>query len=71
MGRSRYRITNPVLPHFITLTVLHLIPVFTRPETVNILLDSLKFLSKESLKIFSYVLLENHCHLVGKQHECC
>ena len=64
MGRSRYKITNPELPHFITLTVLHWIPVFTRPETVNILLESLKFLAKDGLKVYAYVILENHCHFV-------
>ena len=64
MGRSRYKITNPELPHFITLTVLHWIPVFTRPETVNILLESLKFLAKDGLKVYAYIILENHCHFV-------
>jgi REP element-mobilizing transposase RayT len=64
MGRSRYKIIHPEQPHFITLTVLHWIPVFTRPETVNILLDSLKHLSQEGLKVYAYVILENHCHLV-------
>ncbi len=64
MGRSRYKITNPELPHFITLTILHWIPVFTRQETVNILLESLKFLAKDGLKVYAYVVLENHCHFV-------
>jgi len=64
MGRSRYKIIHPEQPHFITLTVLHWIPVFTRPETANILLDSLKHLSQEGLKVYAYVILENHCHLV-------
>ena len=64
MGRSRYKITNPQAPHFITLTVLHWIPVFTRPETVNILLESLKFLSAEGLKVYAYVILENHAHFI-------
>ena len=64
MGRSRYKITDPQQAHFVTLTVLHWIPVFTRPETVNILLDSLRFLSKEGLKVYAWVILENHCHFV-------
>ncbi len=64
MGRSRYKITVPEAPHFITLTVLQWIPVFTRPETVNILLESLKFLSKDGLKVYAYVVLENHCHFI-------
>lgn len=64
MGRSRYKITEPQLPHFVTLTVLHWIPVFTRPGTVNILLDSLRFLSRDGLRIYAWVVLENHCHFV-------
>ncbi|MCF6251542.1 MAG: transposase [Methylococcaceae bacterium] len=64
MGRSRYNIIHPEQPHFVTLTVLHWIPVFTRPETVKILLESLKFLSKDGLKVYAYVILENHCHFV-------
>ena len=28
MGRSRYRFVNPDQPHFMTLTVLHWMPVF-------------------------------------------
>lgn len=64
MGRSRYKITEPQQPHFITLTVLHWIPVFTRPDTVNILLDCLRFLNKDGLKVYAWVVLENHCHFV-------
>ena len=64
MGRSRYKITQPQQPHFITLTVLHWIPVFTRPDTVNILLDSLRFLMRDGLKVYAWVVLENHCHFV-------
>lgn len=64
MGRSRYKITQEETPHFITLTVLHWIPVFTRPETVDILFNSLRFLMKEELKIYAYVILENHLHLL-------
>ena len=64
MGRSRYKITNPQAPHFITLAVLHWIPVFTRPETVNILPESQKFLSAEGLKVYAYVIPENHAHFI-------
>ncbi len=64
MGRSRYTITQPEQPHFITVTVLHWIPAFTRPDTVEILLDSLRHLMKEGLKVYAYVILENHMHLV-------
>ena len=64
MGRSRYKITQPDAPHFITLTVLHWMPVFTRPATVEILLDSLRFLMRDGLQVYAYVILENHLHLI-------
>ena len=64
MGRSRYKIIHPEQPHFLTLTVLHWLPVFSRPEAVHLLLESLRFLAKEGLKVYAYVVLENHCHFV-------
>ncbi len=64
MGRSRYTIILPDQPHFITCTVLNWLPVFTRSDTVQIVLDSLAFLQGEGLKIYGWVILENHLHLV-------
>ncbi|PKG40274.1 REP-associated tyrosine transposase [Psychromonas sp. Urea-02u-13] len=64
MGRSRYKIIQQDAPHFVTLTVLHWIPVFTRPQTVDIILNSLRFLMAEGLNVHAYVILENHLHLV-------
>ncbi len=64
MGRSRYKITHPEQAHFVTLTVLHWIPVFTRPATVNVLLDCLNHLSDDGLKVYAWVMLENHGHFV-------
>jgi len=64
MGRSRYKIVDPKLPHFVTCTVLHWIPVFTRPATVKIILDSLRHLMEDGLKVYAYVILENHLHLL-------
>lgn len=64
MGRSCYSITNQELSHFITSTVLHWIPIFTRPATVDILFDSLRFLIADGLKVYAYVILENHLHMI-------
>ncbi len=64
MGRSRYKIIDPKLPHFVTCTVLHWIPVFTRPATVAIVLDSLRFLQNEGFKRYAYVIRENHLQMV-------
>ena len=65
MGRSRYKIFEPTYPHFVTCTILHWIPLFTRQESVQIVLDCLEFLQKNhNLKLYAYVILENHLHLV-------
>ncbi|VAW52375.1 Transposase and inactivated derivatives [hydrothermal vent metagenome] len=69
MGRSRYKITDVTQPHFITCTVLHWIPVFTRPETVEIVLDSLRYLQRGGLNVYAYVILENHLHFIAQSNQ--
>ena len=66
MGRSRYKFIEADVPHFMTCTVLYWIPVFTRPQTVEIILDALRFLARNGLKIYAYVILENHLHLIAQ-----
>jgi REP element-mobilizing transposase RayT len=67
MGRSRYKIYEPSHPHFITCTVLNWIPIFTRKESVEILLESFKHLQKtDNLKLYAYVILENHIHILAQ-----
>lgn len=69
MGRSRYKVYNEKYPHFLTCTILHWIPIFTREEMVNILLNSFRYLQKsDNLKIYSYVILENHLHLIASSN---
>jgi REP element-mobilizing transposase RayT len=63
--RSRYKIYEPGQIYFITSTIVQWIPVFTRKAYIDILLDSLKFCrSNKGLKIFAYVILDNHLHLL-------
>jgi len=65
MGRSRYKVYEPTYPHFVTCTILHWIPIFTRVETTDIIFESLKYLQQaDNLKLYAYVILENHLHLV-------
>jgi putative transposase len=66
MGRSRYHFIYPDQPHFMTLTVQGWLPIFTRPETVDILLESFLFLINERLRIQAWVILENHLHLIAQ-----
>jgi len=66
MTRTRYRVGENNCPHFLTCTVVGWMPVFTRPETVDIIYDSWRFLQENGrLVIYGYVILENHLHLIG------
>ena len=65
MGRSRYKIYESTHPHFVTCTILHWIPIFTRKETTQIVLDSLNYLKEsDNMKLYAYVILENHLHMI-------
>jgi REP element-mobilizing transposase RayT len=67
MGRNRYRILDPAAPHFLTCTVLQWLPLFAQPANAQILLDALFYLQREGgLTLYGYVILENHCHLLGR-----
>jgi putative transposase len=66
MGRSRYHFVESDVPHFMTLTVLNWLPVFTRPESVQILFNSFDYLREDGFKIYAYVILENHLHLIAQ-----
>jgi putative transposase len=66
MGRSRFKFGESPFPHFLTCTVVGWLPVFTRPETVQILLDSWQFLQDQGrLTLPGYVVLENHVHFIA------
>src|SRR5881409_3360634 len=66
MGRSRYKFGDDPYPSFLTCTVVAWLPVFTRSETVQIVLDSWRFLQdRQRLVLLGYVILENHLHLVA------
>ena len=66
MGRSRYKFGESGFPHFVTCTVVGWLPVFTRRETVQVLLDSWQFLQDQNrLVLLGYVVLENHIHFIA------
>jgi putative transposase len=65
MGRSRYRISDDKAPHFLTCTIVNWLPLFTRPETVAIILDALRYRQEHNgWLIYGYVILENHLHMI-------
>src|SRR4051812_43738967 len=66
MTRTRYRVAVPDQIHFLTCTVAGWLPVFTRPTTVQMILDSWRFLQeRQRLTVYGYVILENHLHLIA------
>jgi putative transposase len=70
MGRSRFRFGESQFPHFLTCTVVGWLPVFTRPETVQILFDSWQFLQdQDRLTLLGYVVLENHIHFIASAED--
>ncbi len=65
MARDRYKVKLDQQPHFVTCTIVNWLPVFTRPQTVDIVLDSLRHLqSNDALTIFGFVIMENHTHFI-------
>lgn len=58
--------------YFITITVVDWIDIFTRPKYKHIILDSLAYCQrKKGLKIYAWVLMSNHLHMlvsVGQGH---
>jgi putative transposase len=66
MGRSRYQFGEAAFPHFVTCTVVGWLPVFTRPQTVQIMLDSWQFLQdQDRIVLLGNVVLENHVHFIA------
>jgi len=55
MDRSRYTIYENQAPHFLTCTVNNWIPIFTRPATVQVILDALAYRQEQRcLKIYAF-----------------
>ncbi|WP_242021811.1 transposase [Microcoleus sp. FACHB-831] len=65
MGRSRYHVLGNQ-PHFLTCTSVNWIPLFSKVELAQIILDSLSFLQRQQrLELYAYVIMENHIHLLA------
>ena len=66
MGRSRYTITEPDKPHFLTCTLMEWLPLFIRPYIVDHLLNCWRHQqTHQNLQLYGYVILENHLHFVA------
>jgi putative transposase len=70
MSRDKYRFSEPNQPHFLTCTIVQWLAIFTRPETVEIVLDSWRFLQDAGrMTLYGFVILENHLHLLASAQD--
>jgi REP element-mobilizing transposase RayT len=64
--RDRYKITQKDGIHFLTSTIVEFLPVFTSSVYFQIIIESFKHCQRQKgLKIFGYVIMDNHFHLVA------
>ena len=64
--RSRYQIINNSGVYFITSTIIEWIPVFTKREYFDIIVQSLSYCRQnKGLKLFAYVVMDNHVHFIA------
>ncbi len=64
--RSRYKIVENNSIYFMTSTIIEWIPVFTKKKYFDIIVQSLSYCrQKKSLKLFAYVVLDNHIHFIA------
>ena len=65
--RTRYKIVENDQIYFITSTVIEWLPIFTRKAFFNVLLESINYSrTQKGVKIYAYVILDNHLHLIGE-----
>ena len=69
---TKYRFSDNEIPHFVTLTLVEWIDLFSRERYKEIIIENLNYCIKnKGLKVYAYVIMPNHIHMiiksVGKQ----
>lgn len=65
MSGDRYFIYNQNDIHFITMTVVEWIDLFTRKELAMVVVDSLNYCIRyKNLEVFAWCIMSNHVHLI-------
>ena len=66
MTRTRYTTDPDINAYFVTSTIVDWIPLFSRPELAEIVIESLNFLhNKQRMRIHAYVIMQEHLHLIS------
>ena len=64
---TNYRITDDTKPHFLTLTLVEWVDLFTREKYKQTIIESLKYcIEEKGLVLNAYVIMSNHLHLIAK-----
>jgi REP element-mobilizing transposase RayT len=62
-----YKTKDPNAIYFLTFQVVFWLDIFTRQEYRDIIIDSLKFCREQKhLKVYTFVIMSNHVHLVAR-----
>ncbi|MEA3463802.1 MAG: transposase [Patescibacteria group bacterium] len=70
MSTKRVNQKNENEMHFLTLTIIEWIDIFTKPEYFKVIIDSFKYCRKnKGLKLYEYVIMTNHIHFIAKAKE--
>lgn len=65
MGDGGYHINDQGAIHFVTLTVVDWVDVFSRQIYRELVIDSLRFCQKnKGLELYGFVIMSNHIHMV-------
>ena len=65
-----YTIRNQTLPHFITITVVDWIDVFSRKVYRDEVISSLDYCIKnKNMNLYGYVIMSNHIHMIVQSQE--
>ena len=65
-----YRIYDQYRPYFITCTVHQWVDVFSRKQYADIFLDSIRYCqANKGLKLYGWVIMTNHMHLIIGSNE--
>jgi putative transposase len=66
----RRRILDPFGLHFLTLTIVGWIDLFSNPSYKNIIIQNLRFCQEQKgLIVYAYVIMSNHLHLIVRVKE--
>ena len=65
MGKTRYKFKEEHYPYFITCSTVKRIALFAYQDLSKIIIKSIRHLqAKEQVKLYAYVLMHNHLHMI-------